>query len=139
MFYEELAKRDPASPEAIRSFLKLVEPLGVYPDLKASLNLKVDLPEAPRATNLGYISKAGKLWTGPLAWTAPQAVALRYNQTLAELIEGKVAAHEGIYLTSNGASAPKIGELLPQHAQAWADAMKQVIDDLRDGQSEGAG
>lgn len=41
-FWDMMAKRDPSLPTAIRSFLSALEPLGVYPDLKASLNLKLD-------------------------------------------------------------------------------------------------
>lgn len=130
MFFEGLAARDPKLPGAIREFVRLVEPLGVYPDLKASLNLKVDLAEAPRATNLGYIAKNGQLWTSPLSWTATREQALRYNQALADLIGGKVSDGSEVYLTTaNGSSAPQIGELLPAHAEGWAAAIRQLIED----------
>lgn len=136
MFYEELANRNPAIPGAIRAFLKMVEPLGVYPDLKASLNLKADLPEAKRATNLGYINKNAKLWTDPLAWTAAKDIALRYNEALAQLIGGTVATHAGMYLSTNGSSAPLITDLLPTHAEAWAEAIRRAIDDIRHSEAE---
>ena len=69
MFYEALAKVDPGLPAALHVFEE-VEPLGVYPDLKASLNLKVDLPDHPKPINLGYIAKNGQLWTNPFSWAA---------------------------------------------------------------------
>jgi hypothetical protein len=138
MFYEELAKKDPAIPGAIQEFLKMIEPLGVEPELKASLNLKADLPEAPRATNFGYVTKAGKLWTSTLSWTAPEHVARQYNETLAKLIDGKVATQDSIYLSTNGTSPPLISALLPAHAEAWAEAIKQAIDGIRATQAEAA-
>jgi hypothetical protein len=108
-----------------------VEPLGVYSDLKASLNFKVDLADLSRPLNLGYVTKGGKLWTGPLSWTASEEVAMAYNRTLADLIGGQVATHDGIYLSTNGSSAPLISQLLPIHAEAWAEAMKCAIDGIR--------
>lgn len=131
MFFEELGRSDPALPGAIRSFLKLVEPLGIYPDLKASLNLKVDLPDTPRATNLCYIAKNGKLWTNPLSWTAPDEIAREYNRRLAELIGGSVSTGTELYLTTNGTSAPSASALLPEHAEAWAEAIDWTVRALR--------
>jgi hypothetical protein len=131
MFFEALAARDPKLPSAVRDFLKLVEPLGVFADLRASLNLKVELPDAPRPTNFGYIQKNGQLWTSPFAWTAPEEIALRYNARLAELIHGQVAKHDSIYLSTNGSSAPLISQLLPDYAEAWAALIQETISVLR--------
>jgi hypothetical protein len=130
MFYETLAKKDPALPPAIRAFLASVEPLGVYPDLKASLNLKVDLADAPKPINLGYIDKQGRLWTDPLAARVPEHLALRYNQTLADLIGGKIATQGEIHVTTNGSSGPMVSALLPQHSDAWAEAVRLLLSDL---------
>jgi hypothetical protein len=130
MFYEALAKKDPALPQALRAFLASIEPLGVYPDLKASLNLKVDLADVPRPINLGYIAKNAQLWTNPLATAVPEPLALRYNQRLAELIGGQVATHDGIYLSTNGSSGPPLSTLLPKHGDAWAEAIRRVLAEL---------
>lgn len=132
MFYEALATRDPTLPSAIRTFLKLVEPLGVFADLRASLNLKVELPDTARPTNFGYIQKNGQLWTSPFAWTSPPEIALRYNARLAELIHGEVAKQDATYLSTNGRSAPQIGQLLPEHAESWAALIRETIAELRD-------
>ena len=136
MFFEELAKKDPKLPSAIRDFLRLVEPLGVYPDLKASLNLKVDLPEMPKPINLGYVGKNGKLWTRPLAWTVGHEQALAYSQALANLIGGKVALHDGIYLSTDGRSAPLVSALLPKQAEGWIAAIEQLLVEIRNGAGE---
>lgn len=131
MFYEALAKLNPALPAAVRAFLARLEPLGVYPDLKASLNLKADLPYGSRPTNFGYIAKNGQLWTNPFSWTAPEHIARAYNLRLAELIGGQVAEHDSIYLSTDGTSAPRIMALLPRHADAWADAIELAVKELR--------
>jgi len=128
MFYDELAKTDPKLPAAIRDFLKLLEPLGIYPELKASLNLKVDLAEAPRAVNLGNITKKAQLWTDPAAWSTTESLALDYNRSFAQLIGGQVAHQKNIYLKTASGSAPLIRDLLPQHAQGWMDAIEQLLD-----------
>jgi hypothetical protein len=67
MFYKALAKKDPALPELLKAFLAMIEPIGVIPELKASLNLKADLGGAPKATNLGYIDKAERRFREALA------------------------------------------------------------------------
>jgi len=132
MFYEEIARRDPELPDAIKAFLTQVEPLGVYADLKASLNLKIDLADAPKPHNLGYVARNGQLWTNPLTATVPNELALRYNQALADLIDGVVATanHDGIYLSTNGKSAPLVSALLPQHSAGWVEAIRSLLAQL---------
>ena len=88
MLCEELAIQDPNLPSAIRVFLVMVEPLGVYTDLKASLNLKIDHPETNNPINVGYIHKNGTLWTKSLVGGVSTDIAMRYNQTLSNLIGG---------------------------------------------------
>ena len=130
MFYEDLAKLNPALPSSIRAFLSLVEPMGVYADLKASLNLKVELPNFNKPVNLGYFHKQGTVWTNQLAASVPEYTALRYNQTLSRLIGGAVATGStGSYIT-DGKTAPQIAALLPNHADAWAAAIRNLIDEI---------
>ncbi len=131
MFNEGLAKVDPGLPAALRDFLQAVEPLGVYADLKASLNLKVDLPDRPKPINFGYIAKNGQLWTNPFSWTAPEPISQEYNARLAGLIGGSVSKGKETSLTINGKSAPNLAALLPRHAGAWADIIRWAIDALR--------
>lgn len=126
-FYEELAKKDPNLPSAVKAFLKKAEALGVYPDFLSSLNLKVDVANATKPLNIGYIQKNGQLWTNPVNWLCGETVATRYAQRLADLIGGQVAIKDGIYLSTNGSSAPLISSLLPAHEQAWIDAIAELI------------
>ena len=131
MFFEELAKQDSNLPSAIRNFLALVEPLGVYTDLKASLNMKVDHPETNNPINVGYIHANGTLWTKSLAGSVSTDIAMRYNQALADLIGGAVAmGNSGVYLT-DGKSSPLLTTLLPDHAEAWGSAIGQLVEDIR--------
>jgi len=132
MFYEELAKKAPAMPAQLRVFLERVEPLGVYADLKASLNLKADLPDMGKPVNFGYVTKTGKFWTDPMSWLVPADVAATYNQELADAIGGVIATTPSgtSYLSTNGTSAPRITDLLPKHAEAWAAAIARAIEDI---------
>ena len=133
LYYEALEHKHPGLPAIVKQFLARLEPLGVYPDLMASLNLKADLPGADRATNFGYITKHGKLWTDTLAWTAPADIALAYNTTLAALIGGEVAytSSASSYVSTNGKSGPAISQFLPQHEDAWLAAISAAIDAVR--------
>lgn len=127
LFYEALATKSPALPAAIKAFLAGAAPLGVYPDFQASLNLKVDIADASRPLNIGYIQKNGQLWTNPVRGVAGETLAFSYAQRLADLIGGKVATQDDIYVTTNGTSAPSVGALLPAHQQDWLTAIKTLI------------
>lgn len=133
MFYEELAKANPAMPVLLQAFLERIEPLGVYADLKASLNLKADLPEYAKPVNFGYVTRGGKVWTDPLSWRVAPHIAEVYNQTLAQAINGSIVTHPsgGMYVSTNGKSGPRVTDLLPQHAETWAAAIARVIEDIR--------
>lgn len=132
MFYEELAKLDMTLPSSVRAFLAIIEPIGVYVDLKASLNLKIDHPETNNPINLGYLHKNGTVWTSPLAGCVPQDIAMRYNDVLSSAIGGTVAVStSGSYASTNGKSVPPIAALLPEHAEAWASAIKQVVENIQ--------
>src|SRR5205085_10190206 len=97
------------------------------------LNLQADFPEALGTINFGYINQNGKIWTDPLAAKAPAEVAGDYNQRLADLVGGVVAySKKGhSFGTTNGASAPTINQLLPEHAQAWAEAIQEAAEAIR--------
>ena len=139
MFFEELARQDPNLPSAIRDFLAVVEPLGVYTDLKASLSLKVDHPETNNPINVGFIHANGTLWTTALAGSVTVNTAMRYNQALADLIGGAVAmGNSGVYLT-DGKSSPLLTTILPDHAKAWAAAISQLVDDIGSTSRTGGG
>lgn len=128
MFYEAVGARNPLLPGAIKAFVDAAAALGVYPDFKASLNLKVDIAEASAPLNIGYIQKNGQLRTNPVGWQAGESLGLAYAQRLADLIGGVVATHDGIYVSTNGSSMPSVASLLPAHQAEWLAAIKALID-----------
>jgi len=130
-FWEKLAERDPALPAAVRSLLTALEPLGVYPDLKASLNLKVDLADRDKPVNLGYITRNGQFWTNPASWNIPERIWRPYFEALAAIIGGKVVAGSESYVSTNGKSAPRIDQFVPQHQDALVAAMERMIRSLQ--------
>lgn len=133
LFFEELTKRDPHLPDQLSAFLTRLEPLGIYGDLKASMNLKIDLPGAAKPMNFGYVTKGGKLWTDALSWTVPQEIACQYNSTLAAMIGGQMAftSDSHSYVSTNGKSAPRLSQLLPEHADGWAEAIATAVTALQ--------
>lgn len=131
MFYETLAQQSPALPAALRQFLDRLEPLGVHADLKAALTLRAILPDRAKPVNLGMIEKNGKLWTNYVQGTAPQEAVLAYLARLADLIGGQVTRKTQSYVSTNGTSAPLLGQLLPGHAQDWEEAIAALLDAAR--------
>jgi hypothetical protein len=127
-FWEKMALRDPGLPVAIRSFLTALEPFGVYPELKASLNIKVELADQDKPINFGYIQKNGQFWPNPAAGTLPEHVWKPYFETLASLIGGRVIDEPGNkYVAINGKSAPRIEQLLPKHHASFVSAIEKTI------------
>lgn len=131
-FFDLMAERSPGLPDAIRSFLARVEPLGVYPDQRASLNIKADLPELTRSLNFGYIQKNGQLWTTPAASNLPPDIWRPYLEALAGAIGGSLVEGREAYVSVDGKAAPRIEDILPAHADIWADAVEAMIARVRE-------
>lgn len=131
LYFEALAKKNPAFPALVRGFLEQLEQLGVEPELKAALNLKADVPERAKPVNIGYIRKDGRVRTSPVEFTEGAELAMRYNQALAKLIGGQVATHDGIYLSTNGKAMPLVSDLLPHHADGWLQAVADLLKKVR--------
>ncbi|MEJ6010473.1 hypothetical protein [Novosphingobium aquae] len=138
-FWEKLAEQDPALPSAIRTFLAALEPLGVYADLKASLNLKADLADCEKPINFGYIAKNGQFWANPAAWSLPDRIWRQYFATLASLVGGAVIDEPGnSFVAVKGRSAPRIGQLLPAHHDDFVAAIETVIRSVNDANADSA-
>lgn len=130
-FWDMIAKRDPSLPAAIQSFLSALEPLGIYPDLKASLNLKLDLADREKPINFGYITRNGQFWPNPASWTLPEHIWRPYFEALARMIGGTVIDEPNSrYVAVNGRSGPRIEQFLPKHQDSWVAAIQQVIADV---------
>jgi hypothetical protein len=127
-FWDMMAKRERSLPAAIRSFLTALEPLGVYAEIKNSLNLKLDLAECDKPINFGYIMKNGTFWPNPASWTLPEAIWRTYFEALAQMVGGIVIDEpNNKYVAVRGRSGPRIDQFLPHHQQAWVTAIDQAI------------
>lgn len=127
-FMALMKARDPNLPAAIYAFLEALKPLGVYPELKATLNLKVDLPGFDRAVNFGSIDKQGKFWANPASWNLPDTIWRTYFDALAKMIGGQVIDEpNNQFVAISGRSAPRITDLLPAHHDAWFEAIDLAI------------
>ncbi len=130
-FWEKIAQRSPTLPAAIWSFLSAVEPLGVYADFKTSLSLKADLDDRAKPIRFGYIMRNGQFWTDTASRNEPDRVWRPYLEALAKLIGGQViAGADSHYVTTNGKSAPRIEQLLPQHQDAVVSAIQAMLQTL---------
>jgi len=132
-FMALMAERNPVLPRAINALLDALEPLGVYPDLKASLNLKADIPELDRPANFGYIDKNAKFWCNPASWGLPEKVWRRYFAAIATLIGGTIIDEPGsCFVAISGRSAPRISDLIPAHHDALVGAIADALRALRE-------
>jgi hypothetical protein len=111
--------------------LAKAEAFGVYADLQGGLNLKHTAPTG-RPLNMGTITKGGIVDTGPSSWLPRRSPgSKRYNENLAGLIGGSVneSKNGDSFLLTAAGKMPRLSDLLPQHEQAWLDAMEQYIRD----------
>jgi hypothetical protein len=133
-FYEILGQRDPTWPALLKDFLTKTENLGLYAERKTGLNLKHASPEG-QPLNLGTISKDGFVETSPSTWWGRTDIGRKYNQTLASAIGGAVGdikqGAESALRTASGRT-PRLSDLLPEHGQAWLDAIQHYIKDMFD-------
>lgn len=132
-FMGKMAEIDSGLPKALHDLLDALEPLGVYPDLKASLNLKADLPSLNKPANFGYIEKSGKFWCNPAAWGLPERVWRPYFEAIAHIVGGHVIDEEGArFVAIRGRSAPRISDLIPAHHDAMVSAITNAIRALNE-------
>lgn len=104
-FWEHIGERNAGLPVAIRAFLAASEPLGVYPDLKASLNLKVDLPGFDTPLNLGSIRKNGQFRPSELAYKVSASAWHPYSEAIAQMVGGQVIDEpQNKYVAVDGAA-----------------------------------
>lgn len=82
-YWQALETKVPGARTALEKLLAAAEPLGVYPDLLGSLNLKWAQPDK-KPVNLGYIYKHASVWTDAAAWFAPGSLAQAYVTELAD-------------------------------------------------------
>lgn len=137
-FMALMADCDPALPQALAALIDALEPLGIYPDLRASLSFKIDHPACNSPINFGYIAKNGKFWTDAAAWKMPEAVWRPYFQALASLVGGSVKTEPSAYVIGPDGSPPPISALIPAHLEAFVDVIAKTIRALNEDESEQA-
>jgi hypothetical protein len=136
-FMARMGEINPALPQAINALLDALEPLGVYPDLRATLNLKADLADLDRPVNFGYIEKTGKFWCNPAVWALPERVWRSYLEAIARMIGGYVIDEpKNTYVAISGRSAPRISDILPAHHDAFVAAIATAIRQLNQEQGQ---
>lgn len=130
-FFELLAERQSTYPQLLKTFLAKAEALGVYVERRGGLNLKHSSPEG-QPLNMGNIRKNGFFDTSPATWWGRTAAGQVYNESLAKRVGGSVVAskngEEANFRNATG-KIPQLSDLLPQHEQAWLDAMEKYIHD----------
>jgi hypothetical protein len=122
--------RRPGLSAEIRDFAASLSPLGVWADQKRSLNLKVEQGGDRNPINIGYIQRDGRVQTNAVEWFAPPEIAQRYLERLASAIGGTVATSQHHFVSLDGKSAPRIEQILPQHADAWREAIQALAGDV---------
>ncbi len=82
-FYDAMRARAPGLPDKIRALLASLEPLGVYPEFRRALNLKVDTSSG-ETVNLCVIQRDGQVYTDASNAAALQPMGEEYHQKLAQ-------------------------------------------------------
>ena len=135
-FYEAMATIEPGLPDRLRAFLKLLEPLEVYPEVKRNLSLKWRAPDG-RSFHLGSIYADGQVGTDYAQWSVDSIgrvdIGTTYQEALAALLPGgsvrrtpKVTGWRVVV----GVLNPQLDVLL-DHQVGWIAAIEQFIDSLR--------
>jgi hypothetical protein len=128
-FFETLGQKNPAWPEELKVFLVKAEAFDMNTDLLGGLSLKHASP-TEHPLNMGYVTNGGIVDTKPSTWWDRRLQGRTYNETLAKLIGGSVIGirnGEQYALKTAAGKMPRLSDLLPQHEQAWLDAMEQYI------------
>lgn len=136
-FFEDIAKRDPRAPGAIKALLASLEPLGVYPDFRRALNIKWEPPEG-KPVNLGSIYRTGQIWTDQINWSVPHAISHRYVEALADAwnmdVDKTSYQKDAWHVRING-SAPRI-ETVIDKLPAWGALITRFVVDFDKAMSE---
>lgn len=128
-FFEAMEAQEAGLAKKIQGLLDEMEELGVYAEYKGSLNLKWDPPEG-KSVNMGYITKAGVIWTEASNWMVPSELSHPYNEELADAL-GVEVHREGdwsIRLAGHGLRIAQISDKL----DAWPPVVARFQDRIRE-------
>jgi len=127
-FWNALEAKVPSMRQPLETLIRDADTIGVYPDFRASLNLKWQRPGAPTPVNLGYIITNGALWTDLVSNHVPKELARQYVGEVASAFDCDV--HQmpsgnswSPYRNGRPVRVPEIRDRLPK----WIPIMQQLI------------
>ncbi|NTV15121.1 MAG: hypothetical protein HGA96_14520 [Desulfobulbaceae bacterium] len=127
-FYEAMRSRAADLPEKLKAFLLRLESLGVYPEFRRALNLKVDLPSG-KTLNLGTIQRDGQVYTDTSNNPALQPIGDEYNEALASawggILDPPAIGRVMRYVRVNG-KIPRI-EQIADRFESWLGPVERLI------------
>lgn len=124
-FYEAMRELGAEIPGKIRGLIGKLESLGVYPEFRRGLNLKVDTSSG-QTVNLLVIQRDGQVYTDASNVAALQPMGDEYHQKLAQAWGGVVnppTPGKSRLMRIDGTS-PEIGEI--------ADRLEQLVSPAED-------
>jgi hypothetical protein len=130
-FYEVLGQNAPGMPDLLKGFVDKATALDLYAEFLGGLNLKHASPRG-NPLNVGAIAKTGFVDFGPSVWWGDKDAARAYNETVAKLVGGAVINRNDrdyFVVRVGNNKMPKLSALLPQHEQAWLDAIQTYVRD----------
>jgi hypothetical protein len=134
-FFEALAKLNPRTPNALRTFIGEIAKVGVRPVFKGAMSLRWMGPDGVDRS-LGYVQKDGQVWFDPIdrngADQHERQAADEYLAAVSKGIGGIVknfpnSERRSIYVDNH---APRIFRLLENQAN-WVDAIQTFTDRMR--------
>ena len=131
-FFEEIAKLDSLAPNAIRTFLDKLEPIGVYEEYKARLILRWDSPDDV-PINLGMFHPGGKISTRAVNWFVPRDIGHVYIEELASAwgLDVNRSHDRDWYVMGSDGRPPKIFEIRDR-LPLWIPVIEKFQQRLRD-------
>ena len=132
-YWDALESKLPGARSAIEKLIAAAEPLGVYPELLGTLNLKWQRPGG-KPVNLGYIYKHRAIWTDAAGWFAPRELAEKYVREVAALFDrSEIASTPSHYLTLYRDGKPlRLEENELDRLVEWVGPMGRFIDSIKD-------
>jgi hypothetical protein len=127
-FWEGLEQSTPGARPTIEALLRAVEPDGIYPEFKASLNIKWNSPGGGNPINLGYIQKNGMVILTAASWWAPKDLAEAYVRDVASALgcEAKPYGSDA-HLSLYSGERPLRLSAVQDRLNAWGAPMQRFV------------
>jgi hypothetical protein len=131
-YWQALEASAPGVRAPLQRLIDDVAELGVYPEFRASLNLKWDRPELGKSINLGYIMKSGAFWFDLASWSTPQEAALAYIKHVTSIFGAELHQFpkSQTWTPYKDGKPIRVQHVLPQ-LPALKSAMEQFIAEIK--------